>query len=513
MDFIIELIKLYYERREFFITITLEHLFISLTSIILATIIGVSVGIFTVYFKKTESIILAITNIMYTIPTIALLGILISFTGVGNTSAIIALVIYGLLPMVRATNTGIKNIDKYVIESAEGMGTSKLQMLYKVKLPLALPVIFSGFRSMSIMTISLAGVASFIGAGGLGVAIYRGIATNNSLLTVAGSLLIAVLAIVVDYIFSILEKDITSNMYKSNKKKYLIYSSTIVLLIIIFWVQRFNNMSDRVVIATKPHTEQFILGEMKRILIEEHSDIKVHVVKGVGGGTSNIHPGMLSGAFDIYPEYTGTAWSDVLGKDFIEDIEEMNKILKEEYIYRFGLKWVGLYGFNNTFGLAVDYQFAIDNNINTFSDLAEISHTLTFGAEHDFFERQDGFIGLVEMYGFEFNQTMDMDIGLKYEAITSGEVDVINIFTTDSLVEINNLKVLEDDKGFFASYYAGTIARVETLQKHQELEEILSMLNGAISNEDMMRMNLKVEYYGMYEGDVAREFLKRKGLI
>lgn len=138
-----------------------------------------------------------------------MLGFLIPFSGIGNTTAIIALSVYGLLPIIGATYTGIHNIDEEIIEAARGMGSTRLQLLYKIKLPLALPVIISGLRTMVVMTISLAGIASFIGAGGLGVAIYRGITTNNMALTFGGSILIAVIALFFDRLCRLLEKTIS----------------------------------------------------------------------------------------------------------------------------------------------------------------------------------------------------------------------------------------------------------------------------------------------------------------
>lgn len=138
------------------------------------------------------------TNFIYTIPSIALFGFLIPFSGIGNTTAVIALTIYALLPMVRNTYTGIRNIDPEITEAARGMGSTPFQLLYRIELPLAFPVILTGLRNMVVMTIALAGIAAFIGAGGLGVAIYRGITTNNPAMTVAGSLLIALLALLTD---------------------------------------------------------------------------------------------------------------------------------------------------------------------------------------------------------------------------------------------------------------------------------------------------------------------------
>ena len=206
MKKISELIKLYIERYDFFLKLTLEHLKISGISIIIATLIGGILGILISEYKKTSTLVLSITNFLYTIPSISLLGFLIPFSGIGNTTAIIALTIYALLPMIRNTYAGIDNIDKSIIESARGMGSTEFQILYKIKIPLATTVILAGFKNMVVMTIALAGIASFIGAGGLGVAVYREITTNNQTMTIAGSLLIALLALLCDLIIGGIEK-------------------------------------------------------------------------------------------------------------------------------------------------------------------------------------------------------------------------------------------------------------------------------------------------------------------
>lgn len=198
--------KLYVDRWDFFLNLILQHLELSAISILIAAILGLLLGIIISEYKKTSPIVLGITNFIYTIPSISLLGFLIPFSGIGNMTAIIALTVYALLPMVRSTHTGIENIDSSIIEVAKGMGSTPFQVLYKIKIPLALTVILSGLRNMVVMTIALAGIASFVGAGGLGVAIYRGITTNNGVMTMAGSLLIALLALILDFLIGIIEK-------------------------------------------------------------------------------------------------------------------------------------------------------------------------------------------------------------------------------------------------------------------------------------------------------------------
>lgn len=201
-----EIVEVIQERWDFFLGLLLEHIQISVVAIVIAMAIGLTVGILISEYRGSSKVVMGIINFIYTIPSISLLGFLIPLSGVGDTTAIIALTVYALLPMVRNTYTGLTNVDPLLLEAAEGMGSTRLQILTKVKLPLAMPVIVSGIRNMAVMTIALSGISSFIGAGGLGVAIYRGITTNNMALTFVGSLLIAILAVTVDFLIGQLEK-------------------------------------------------------------------------------------------------------------------------------------------------------------------------------------------------------------------------------------------------------------------------------------------------------------------
>lgn len=201
-----QLIQILWDRRDFFLTCLLEHIRISLTAVLCAGVLGILIGILISRHKKAAGIALGVINVIYTIPSISLLGFLIPFTGIGNKTAIIALTVYGLLPIVRNTYTGLTNVDASVLEVAEGLGADNRQIMFGIRFPLALPMIISGFRNMVVMIIAMGGIASFIGAGGLGVAIYRGITTYNMTLTAAGSVLIALLALFSDWLLSRAEK-------------------------------------------------------------------------------------------------------------------------------------------------------------------------------------------------------------------------------------------------------------------------------------------------------------------
>lgn len=274
-----------------------------------------------------------------------------------------------------------------------------------------------------------------------------------------------------------------------------------------------ESKKDTIHIATKPMSKQFILGEMLALLIEENSDLHVKITKGVGGGTSNIHPAMVKGDFDLYPEYTGTGWLVILKKDTLLPLDQLFSELQKEYSREYGLKWVAPYGFNNAYSLAVSNEMAKKYNLKTFSDLALYPALFTFGAEYDFYEINDGYADLCAYYNLKFKKNLDMDIGLKYEAMKSGKIDVINIFTTDGQLSHANLTVLKDDKHFFPSYYCATIVREETLKEHPELERILEKMNGILTDQEMADMNYKVDVEHRTEREVAVEFLKKKGLL
>ena len=507
-----QLIKLLTEDFKFFTNLTIEHVLISLLAISIASVLGIILGIIISEYRRFSGLILGTVNILYTIPSIALLGFFITITGVGNTTALIALIIYALLPIIRSTYTGIVNINPLIIEASEGMGSTKLQQLFKVKLPLALPVLMSGIRNMVTMTIALAGIASFVGAGGLGVAIYRGITTNNSAMTFLGSLLIALLALIFDFILGIMEKRLTN--HKRTKYKVNFKLVILGLFIIIFGAYfSLNSKKDKTInIATKPMTEGYILGQMLTELIEQDTDLKVNITTGVGGGTSNIHPAIVKGEFDLYPEYTGTSWEAVLKKEDSYDESKFDE-LQKEYKEKYNLEYVNLYGFNNTYGLAVNKDIAEKYNLKTYSDLAKVSNNLIFGAEYDFFEREDGYKELQKVYNMNFKKQIDMDIGLKYQAMKDKKIDVMVIFTTDGQLAISDVVVLEDDKKMYPSYRAGTVVRSEILSEYPELKPVLEKLNNILDDKTMADLNYQVESEGKKPEDVAREYLQEKGLL
>lgn len=263
--------------------------------------------------------------------------------------------------------------------------------------------------------------------------------------------------------------------------------------------------------ATKPMTEQFILASMMQTLIQQDTDLTVELTEGVGGGTTNIHPAMVKGDFDFYPEYTGTGWSNVLKREGLYT-EELFGQLEDGY-QELGMSWVGMMGFNNTYGIAVRKEIAEQHNLKTLSDLAAVADQLVFGANYDFYEREDGFNALCDTYGLQFKDTVDMDIGLKYDAIRQKEIDVMNAFTTDGQLSGADVVVLEDDKNLYPSYMCGFVVRDQVVAEHPELLEVFKKVENILTDTQMARMNYQVEVEGQEPAAVATAFLKESGLV
>ncbi len=269
-----------------------------------------------------------------------------------------------------------------------------------------------------------------------------------------------------------------------------------------------------VTIASKPMTEQYILAEMMKTLIETDTTLSVKHVEGVSGGTANIHPSMIEGEIDIYAEYTGTAWLTVLDEEPIEDPDELFAAVKAAYADEFNIHWMDRYGFNNGFGIAMRRDDAEAMGIETYSDLFEQQAGLTFAANPDFFERSDGYDGLLERYDADpFDDVVEMNIGLAYTALANQEADVIISWTTDGQLQHYDLKILEDDLQFFITYHAATLIRQEILDEFPEIEPALAKLVDAIDDAAMIEMNYRVEIGQEDPGDVARDFMREQGWI
>ncbi len=271
--------------------------------------------------------------------------------------------------------------------------------------------------------------------------------------------------------------------------------------------------SDNVIeIGHKNYTEQRIVGQLFAKIIEAKTDYEVNVTEF--GSTSIVFGALKAGEVDVYGEYTGTAYSALLGESELNDPQEVYDYVKKTFEEELNLYWLNEMGFNNTYTFSVVPEVAEEYKLETISDLAEVSDELVLGAVMEFIEREDGLPGVQEYYGgFEFEDVMALDPGLRYTVVKEGKVDVIDAFSTDGKILVYNLKVLEDDKQFFPPYFAAPIVTEEIYNDYPDIVEALNLLGGVLTDEEMQELNYKVGEEGMNPEVVAEEFLKEKGLI
>ncbi|KSU84120.1 osmoprotectant transport system permease protein [Fictibacillus enclensis] len=491
-----------------------QHLFLSLVSIIIAAVIAIPLGIFISRRARVAEPVIGVTAIFQTIPSLALFGFLLPLFGIGSTTAIIALTVYALLPILRNTYAGITGVDQSAVEAGRGMGMTKNQILRMIELPLAMPIIMAGLRTATVLTIGVATLAAFIGAGGLGDLIYRGLSTTRNELVLAGAIPAALLALVIDYLLKRIE--IASNPV--GRKKFSWKKAGIILIpvaaLLLFFALRGGTSDDAIKISGKKWTEQYILPYVIAEYVEDKTDYKMDVGEGLGE-TAILTQAIKKGDIDMYVEYTGTAFMDILKEEYSPDIsaDQTYERVKEGYKKKYKLDWLKPLGFQNTYAIAVRPQKYKELGVKTTSELADKSSEVTFGAPTEFFERQDGYPGFQKAYKFNFKDKKSLDPNLMYAAVKNGKVDTIAAFTTDGRIPRYNLELLKDDKKFFPPYYAAPIVREETLKKYPKLKSTVNELAGKISDKDMAEMNAKVDIDKEEPRDVARDFLKKKKLI
>ena len=271
--------------------------------------------------------------------------------------------------------------------------------------------------------------------------------------------------------------------------------------------------ANTITIGSKDYSENILLAEIMAQLIEAKTDLKVNRKLNLGGTFVNFNA-IQNKQIDLYPEYTGTALTAELKMEVINDPAESYRVVSEEMARRWNIIWLEPFGFNNTYTLAVTAEVQERYGLETFSDVVAIAGELVFGAEHEFFDRQDGFDGLVAHYGLTFKgEPMKLNTSLKYQAIARGEMDITDAFSTDGPIMQYDLRVLEDDKSFFPPYHAAPIIRGEVLEKHPEIAEALSLLAGTINDETMTALNYRVDVKGEPAETVASAFLSSLGLI
>lgn len=492
------------------LNLTLEHLFLVALATGAACAVGIPVGILLTRRPALSKPVLAAANVLQTIPSLALFGFLIPLLGsygIGRLPAVIALFLYSLLPIIRNTFTGISQVDPAVREAGRGMGMTDWQMLTQVELPLAMSVIIAGVRVATVISVGTATIAAAIGAGGLGVYIFRGLRMNDDRLILAGAVPAAIMALVADFTLGLVEKLLAPGRVSSGTKKAIAVAGAAVVALVIAAVVFFSS-SRGVIVGSKDFTEQVILAEMIAQTLESRG---VEVDRQFELGGDLCHRAMLEGNMDVYVEYSGTAYTAILKHDPLTDPREVYNQVKQEYKTLFDIEALEPLGFNNTFAILVRGEVARRLGLKTISDAARYAPTWRAGFGQDFMSRQDGYPGFARTYGLRFAAPpREMDLALTYRALAAGQADLIAGNSTDGLIDKLDLTQLEDDRRYFPPYEAVPLARRASLERYPQLGEAIKSLAGRLTDAQMRRLNYAVDGEHRDVKEVVREFLSER---
>lgn len=499
-----------------------EHLFIVFTAGVLSILIGLPLGIAAYLLPRARAVILRVVDLLQTIPALALLGMIMVFAGAGKGTVIIGITLYSLLPIVRNTYLGLSEVDGGVKEAARGMGMGRTYRLFSVELPLAFPTIFTGIRIAVVNAIGTAVFAAFVGGGGLGGILNRAIRIQDMSLLLAGTGVLMVIALVLDWLMGAFERTVQKNKKTGSRKMWGSLAVLTALALVITPLGLRADASDQeLVLYDGDYSETQVIHHMVKILVEDQTDLTV-VLKDQMSQVNNFKSLVGdSHSCDLMVSYDGTLLTTFLHLDPIDVpagqslYDYVNEVATEEY----GVHLLEQLGFDNTYALAVPEAVAEAYNLETVSDLIPVAGELVFGAEHEFFTQEGSmkFGPFTEFYGLHFKDSVGVDVSLKYAAIENGSYDVTVVYATDGLNRKAGLKVLEDDRNFFPDYNGALLVREDTFSRFAEiapeLEAVLAKLAGQISNEDMVEMTYQVDVQGKSVDEVARAFLVERGLI
>ena len=515
---------------------TSEHMFLTGVSTAAAILAGIPLGIVALRYGWLRGFLLGAIGVLQTVPSLAMLAILLALLQkIGALPAIIALTLYALLPIVRNTLTGLQNVPAEALDAARGIGMTERQQMWMVRFPLAAPVVVAGIRTAAVVGVGIATLSAFIGAGGLGQFINRGLALSNTDLILLGAVPAAALALLVDLSIGAVQwglgpvRQRERGSFRARLRPLAL--SAPLWLIAAGFLAYFGGRDPEasasasvpsesgkaapeasIRLGSKNFTEQLIVAELTARLLEQRAGLGVERRFNLGG-TMICHQALTSGEIDLYIEYTGTGLTAILKQPVIDDRAGALEAVRQAYRERFGAEWLQPLGFNSTYAIAVRAAHARQQGWERISDLIPDAAELRAGFTAEFAERPDGYPGLQERYGMRFQEVRDLDPAIMYDAVAKNEVDVICAFATDGRIAAYHLKPLVDDRKFFPPYDAVPVVRREILRAYPEVRSALEPLGGLIDEATMQRLNSRVDIDKRSTREVVEGFLQEKKLL
>lgn len=498
-----------------------QHLFIVLASALASIVAGLPLGVLAYLFPRARAAILWVADLLQTIPSLALLGIIMVVAGPGKLTVIIGITLYSLLPIVRNTCLGLQEVDPGVKEAARGMGMGRTYRLLHVELPLAFPMVFTGVRIAVVNAIGSAVFAAFVGGGGLGSVINRGIRISDMGMILSATGALMVIAVLLDFTMGWFEGRMKKAHGVSRRAAAVLACILAAVAISIPFGLRDSVGDTELVLYDGDYSETQIMDRIIQQLVESKTDLTV-TIKDQMSQVNNFNA--LKGdnhTCDMMISYDGTLLTTFLKLDptDVPEGETLYDFTNAVALERHRMRLLNQLGFNNTYAVAAPQEIAERYGLEKISDLISVANQLSFGAEQEFFTLEGSmkYGPFTEFYGLNFREAIPVDAGLKYTAIENRSFDVTEVYATDGLNRKAGLKILEDDLSFFPEYNGAFLVREDTFEKFADaapdLEEVLNLLTGKISSEDMTEMTYQTDVEGRSADEVAREFLQGLGLL
>jgi osmoprotectant transport system permease protein len=489
------------------------HLQLALFALLLGVLVSVPLGVLVARVRWLEQPVLGTVNVIQTIPSLALLAVMVpllaalGLQSIGYLPAFIGLTLYSMLPIVRNTATGLATIDPALIEAARGVGMTERQRLFAVELPLARPIIIAGIRTSAVWTVGIATLSTPVGATSLGNYIFSGLQTRNFSAVLLGCVAAAGLALTLDGLIRLLSLGLEQG-------RRLLLGAALAPLLLLYVYAAASSLGGlhahggRIVVGAKTFTEQYILSELLAAQLGR-AGFDARVAGSLGSTVA--FDALRSGDIDAYVDYSGTIWATLMhratgGEGRARVLSEVESWLSREH----GIAVACALGFENAYALAMRRTQANQLRIRRIGDLTSRAGSLSIGGDYEFFARAE-WRALRERYHLAFARQRSMDSSLMYQAVAQGDVDVISAFSTEGRIAALDLVILDDERGAIPPYDALVLVSKRLQREHPEAVAALRALAGRIDEERMRRMNLEVDADGKSPNSVALAFLETLG--
>ena len=487
------------------------HLQLTLFALLAGAAVSIPAGIAITRSRRLERPVLGVASVIQTVPSLALLAVMVpalsslGLRSIGFLPAFIGLTLYSVLPVLRNTVTGLAGLDPALTEAARGVGMTSRQQLWRVELPLALPVILAGLRTSTVWTVGMATLSTPVGAPSLGNYIFAGLQTRNLTAVLVGCVAAAALALVLDGLVRALGGAVLARRRSSLVAILAVFGVLYAHATIAFVASATRTGPARIVVGAKTFTEQYILAAILSKTIANATGTQVDVASSLGSTVA--FDALRAGDIDAYVDYTGTIWATIMRRDASSVDRDtvlrlVGRYLKDEH----GIAVVGALGFENAYAMAMRRTHAADLRVRSLTDLTRYASRLAVGGDYEFFQRPE-WRAIQERYGLQFREQRSMDPSLMYQAVANSQVDLIGAFSTDGRIAALDLVLLEDERHAIPPYDAVILAGARLVREHPAVIAALRGLSGTIDADRMRRMNLAVDQDGQSPETVAGGFV------